>query len=143
MLTASLKPDLALAPAAACSPCATNRPKLRSWAESSTAQRRRAETAVSRRGVRDLRQRHGGWMLSIVEDCLRRGASDGVCSKRRAGVGVRRELRIVAARDLQADAVTCSVFVTRWPDLDLVLVGATRCSRGGLGKRVPERSTQN
>ena len=44
-------------------------------------------------------------MLAVMQDGLGRGASSRVRSERCTGVGVRCELRVVAAGDFQPDAI--------------------------------------
>src|SRR5262245_57150963 len=84
------------------------------------------------------RQRHRRWMLAVMQDGLGRALRRCIRPERCAGVGIRCELRIVAAGDLQADAIARSEFVTRWPNLDLILVRPTRRDRCRVRQRVPE-----
>src|SRR3954467_2342503 len=68
---------------------------------------------------RDHRERDRGWMAHVMQNRLDRGLDGCTLAERCTGVGIRRELRIVAAGDLEADVVALSEFVARRPDLDL------------------------
>src|SRR4051812_1741935 len=82
-------------------------------------------------------------MRAVVQDRLGGAFGGRALTEGCTGVGVRCELRIVAAGDLEADTVATPEFVARRPDLESILIRAAgHCRRRGR-QRVPERCAQD
>jgi hypothetical protein len=89
-------------------------------------------------GQDDVRRVRG-----VVQDGLGGRLAVGALAKRRAGIRVGSELRVIAAGDLDPDAVARPEQVAGRPDGDRVLVRLAGSVRVRLGRRLPKRRPNN